>query len=80
MPAASGICRYPATYHNNACGLSFADGHSEIHKWFDDGNWIRPCEFTSGPYDLNVGPKDYTWVAEAAPRAIPCPIRNRSMV
>jgi len=23
----------PATYHNRACGFSFADGHSEIHKW-----------------------------------------------
>jgi prepilin-type processing-associated H-X9-DG protein len=25
----------PASYHNNACGLSFADGHSEIHRWKD---------------------------------------------
>lgn len=25
----------PATYHNNACGFSFADGHCEIHKWRD---------------------------------------------
>jgi prepilin-type processing-associated H-X9-DG protein len=25
----------PANYHNNACGFSFADGHSEIHKWKD---------------------------------------------
>ena len=25
----------PATYHNNAGGLSFADGHGEIHKWRD---------------------------------------------
>jgi prepilin-type N-terminal cleavage/methylation domain-containing protein/prepilin-type processing-associated H-X9-DG protein len=25
----------PATYHNNACGFSFADGHCEIHKWKD---------------------------------------------
>jgi prepilin-type N-terminal cleavage/methylation domain-containing protein/prepilin-type processing-associated H-X9-DG protein len=25
----------PAAYHNNACGLSFADGHSEIKKWKD---------------------------------------------
>ena len=25
----------PAVYHNNACGLAFADGHSEIHKWHD---------------------------------------------
>jgi prepilin-type N-terminal cleavage/methylation domain-containing protein/prepilin-type processing-associated H-X9-DG protein len=24
---------YPAVYHNGAGGLSFADGHSEIHKW-----------------------------------------------
>jgi prepilin-type processing-associated H-X9-DG protein len=23
----------PATYHNGACGFSFADGHAEIHKW-----------------------------------------------
>lgn len=30
----------PATYHNNACGFSFADGHSEIHKW-RDGNLIN---------------------------------------
>jgi prepilin-type N-terminal cleavage/methylation domain-containing protein/prepilin-type processing-associated H-X9-DG protein len=24
---------FPATYHNGASGFSFADGHSEIHKW-----------------------------------------------
>lgn len=23
-----------ASYHNGACGFSFSDGHSEIHKWF----------------------------------------------
>lgn len=23
----------PATYHNGAAGIAFADGHSEIHKW-----------------------------------------------
>ncbi|HZL78747.1 MAG TPA: prepilin-type N-terminal cleavage/methylation domain-containing protein [Candidatus Limnocylindrales bacterium] len=23
----------PASYHNGACGFSFADGHSEIHRW-----------------------------------------------
>ena len=25
----------PGTYHGNACGFSFADGHSEIKKWLD---------------------------------------------
>jgi prepilin-type processing-associated H-X9-DG protein len=24
---------YPASYHNGAGGVAFADGHSEIHKW-----------------------------------------------
>jgi len=23
----------PGTQHGGACGLSFADGHAEIHKW-----------------------------------------------
>ena len=25
----------PASYHNGACGISFADGHSEIHSWLE---------------------------------------------
>jgi prepilin-type N-terminal cleavage/methylation domain-containing protein/prepilin-type processing-associated H-X9-DG protein len=25
----------PASYHNGACGFSFADGHAEIKKWHD---------------------------------------------
>jgi len=25
----------PGSYHNGACGLNFADGHSEIHPWRD---------------------------------------------
>jgi len=24
---------WPGTYHNNACGFAFGDGHSEIKKW-----------------------------------------------
>src|SRR5438876_391534 len=26
---------YPASYHGQAAGLSFADGHSEVHRWLD---------------------------------------------
>jgi prepilin-type processing-associated H-X9-DG protein len=26
----------PAKYHNGGAGMSFADGHAEIHKWTDD--------------------------------------------
>lgn len=39
----------PATYHNKAGSLAFADGHSEIHKWRDartygilDYGWSSP--------------------------------------
>jgi prepilin-type processing-associated H-X9-DG protein len=29
------IIDYPASYHNGAAGLSFADGHTEYHKWVE---------------------------------------------
>lgn len=32
-PYASEWVDMPASYHNNAAGFAFADGHSEIHKW-----------------------------------------------
>jgi prepilin-type N-terminal cleavage/methylation domain-containing protein/prepilin-type processing-associated H-X9-DG protein len=32
-PRATSWIDQPATYHNGAAGLAFADGHSEIHKW-----------------------------------------------
>jgi prepilin-type N-terminal cleavage/methylation domain-containing protein/prepilin-type processing-associated H-X9-DG protein len=34
-PTAYDIVDWPASYHNRAAGFSFADGHSEIHKWLD---------------------------------------------
>ncbi|MBM3851124.1 MAG: type II secretion system protein [Verrucomicrobia bacterium] len=33
------IIDFPASYHNGAGGFSFADGHSEIHRWV--GNKIK---------------------------------------
>ena len=40
----------PASYHNGAGGLSFADGHSEIHKW--QNAWtkrpVKPGETVGG--------------------------------
>ena len=27
----------PGAYHKWGCGLSFADGHSEVHKWLNSG-------------------------------------------
>ena len=33
--ASTQLIDYPASYHGNAGGFSFADGHAEIHKWKD---------------------------------------------
>ena len=33
--AAATIVDYPASYHNRAAGLSFADGHAEVRRWLD---------------------------------------------
>jgi prepilin-type processing-associated H-X9-DG protein len=30
----------PASYHDGACGISFADGHAEMHKWRDSSTRI----------------------------------------
>jgi prepilin-type N-terminal cleavage/methylation domain-containing protein/prepilin-type processing-associated H-X9-DG protein len=32
----------PAAYHNGSCGISFADGHSEIHRWKGDAGISQP--------------------------------------
>src|SRR5258706_339545 len=43
-PAASNWFDKPATYHANAGGLSFADGHGEIKVWKDQNliNYTGP--------------------------------------
>jgi len=35
----------PASYHNGACGFSFADGHSEIKKW-REASTVVPIKHT----------------------------------
>jgi len=52
---------WPGTYHNNACGFAFGDGHSEIKKWNDsttkviNGNVARKAV---------PGSRDWLWIAE----------------
>lgn len=33
VPGSPGLVDIPASFHNKGAGLSFADGHSTIHKW-----------------------------------------------
>jgi prepilin-type N-terminal cleavage/methylation domain-containing protein/prepilin-type processing-associated H-X9-DG protein len=68
LPSTMGDIRiidFPASYHNGACGFSFADGHSEIHKW--RGNTIKP-PVTSQLIPLNVpagdSKNDIIWLSD----------------
>ena len=58
VPSSMGDIRiidFPASYHNGACGFSFADGHSIIRKWL--GARIRP-RVTHQLIPLNVPADD----------------------
>ncbi len=61
----------PASYHNGACGLSFADGHSMIHKWSSDTTKIQTKFAWSPPAFDAAGRRDYQWLIERT--AVPYP-------
>jgi len=57
----------PSGRHGNATGFTFADGHSEIHKWI--GSNLQPVRLSGGqviPNDIsflpNAGPRDHAWL------------------
>ncbi|NLH72749.1 MAG: type II secretion system protein [Verrucomicrobia bacterium] len=63
------IVDYPASYHNRACGLSFADGHSEIKKWTDQRTMpaLRPGQ----QLQLNISSPnnlDMLWLMDRSTR------------
>ena len=57
---------WPASYHAGACGFSFADGHSEIHKW-RDSRTLAPVSYTSINNMVARGSLDYGWIAQRTP-------------
>jgi prepilin-type N-terminal cleavage/methylation domain-containing protein/prepilin-type processing-associated H-X9-DG protein len=54
----------PASYHNGACGFSFADGHSEIKKWLSSTT-IRGVRQSSSDFPIATAGqiRDIQWVA-----------------
>ena len=59
----------PATYHNKAGSFSFADGHSEIHKWRDERT-VTAAIFSAAP-----GNQDVDWLQSKATAKINSPTR-----
>lgn len=54
----------PGSYHNGACGFSFADGHSEIHKWLDGDTKLPVIENRLWPRNFYSAPDDMAWLSE----------------
>ena len=53
----------PASYHNRACGFSFADGHAEIHKWRDASTCLPVTKVTYAG-NSPVGRIDFPWALQ----------------
>ena len=72
-PAQTKLPDIPASYHNGAGGLAFADGHAEIKKWLDprtkpavkrqDG-WFGSV----APYSNQSNNRDVIWLWERTTR------------
>jgi len=63
-PASARIIDYPASYHNGAAGLSFADGHAEIRKWRDPRTVVK-VKFTLMPLNVaSANNQDMVWLSE----------------
>jgi prepilin-type N-terminal cleavage/methylation domain-containing protein/prepilin-type processing-associated H-X9-DG protein len=61
----------PASFHNGACGFSFADGHSEIKRWKETGGniaTVRPVTYTEWNDTVVRNSQDYFWVNERMPQ------------
>jgi prepilin-type N-terminal cleavage/methylation domain-containing protein/prepilin-type processing-associated H-X9-DG protein len=56
----------PATYHNNAGGLSFADGHAEIRKWHDKN--VLKAKSVNIPRDSGDKANDLAWLIDRSTR------------
>ena len=54
----------PASYHNGACGFSFADGHAEVKKWTSaTSKYPVKFAFSTRPFDAK-GKLDFQWYKE----------------
>ncbi len=75
-PGAYAFLDIPASYHGNAGGFSFADGHSEIHRW-RDGRTMFPIQVVQDgeprPFDGSTprpspNNKDIPWLHDHTTR------------
>jgi len=57
----------PGIYHHFACGFSFADGHSEIHRWRDSRTYPPLYSTLTDPW-ITPRDQDVAWLQEHSTR------------
>lgn len=70
MPGVTKIANVPASYHGGSGGVTFADGHSELHRWKTPEVLLRQQYGQSGGKVQNIPVKsdnqDYVWLTNHA--------------
>jgi prepilin-type N-terminal cleavage/methylation domain-containing protein/prepilin-type processing-associated H-X9-DG protein len=51
----------PGSYHGNSCGMSFCDGHAEIHKWLTSQLQLKSAKPANTPMATQGGGSDPDW-------------------
>jgi prepilin-type N-terminal cleavage/methylation domain-containing protein len=54
----------PGSYHNGACGLLFAEGHAEIHKWLDANTKLPFKRGDTWQWGKYRSLRDMAWLSE----------------
>lgn len=54
----------PASYHNGACGFSFADGHAEIHRWLAASTLVPVKKVQRNGFSIGSDHRDTLWLIE----------------
>jgi prepilin-type processing-associated H-X9-DG protein len=57
---------YPSSAHNGGGGLSFCDGHAELHKWKGSAIFGETLAQWNGPHTIRLNSPDmidFTWLA-----------------
>jgi prepilin-type N-terminal cleavage/methylation domain-containing protein/prepilin-type processing-associated H-X9-DG protein len=63
------LIELPSAYLGGGCGISFADGHAEVHQW-QTGAFIVPVRYTRYPPNPGIAytqNPDLAWLAQHTP-------------
>jgi hypothetical protein len=58
----------PASYHNRACGFSYADGHAAPHKWRENGTCqgVTQPQTSINSWSVEQNSRDIAWLMQHA--------------